>query len=113
MNRRTIALSDDEAVVLVGGHELSLRLQQESAIRAVELASPGVGSAVLDGIGQIFEGDIADRHFRRIGFNPHCRLSAVYRNLADPRQNADALANLSIGVVVELAFGGGVADHRE
>ncbi len=40
-------------------------------------------------------------------------MSAVYCNLADPRQNADALAHLSIGVVVELAFGGRIAHHRD
>ena len=113
MNRRTILLSDDEAVVLLGGHELSLRLQQKSAMRAVKLAGAGIGSAILDGIGQIFESDIADRHLRRIGFDSHRRLSAVYGNLADPRQNADALTDLRICIVVELAFGSRIADHRD
>ncbi len=64
-------------------------------------------------VGQIFKRDVANRHRRRIGLDAHRRLRAVHRNLADAGQNADALADLRVGVVVELAFGGRVADQRD
>ena len=79
---------------------------------AVELARARVGRSVLDGVIQIFQRDIAARHGRWIRFDPHRRLRAVNSNLADARQNAQALAHLRIGVIVELPFGHRVADQR-
>ena len=61
INRRAVVLADDEVVVLLGGRQLSLRLQQEAAMRAVELPRAGVSGAVLDGVGQVFQRDIAGR----------------------------------------------------
>ena len=113
INRSAVALADDELVVLLGGAQLALRLQAESAMRAIELAGAGVARAILDRVGQIFECDVADGHGGGIRFDAHCRLRAKHGNLADSRQNADAFADLRAGVIVELAFGGRVADERD
>ncbi len=93
--------------------QLSLRLQQERALRPVELTCAGVAGAVLDRGGQIFERDVADRHCRRVRLDPHGRLRAVHRNLAHARQDAEPLADLRVGVVVQLSFGDCVADQHQ
>jgi len=82
-------------------------------MRSVELAGAGIAGAVLDGVGQIFQRDVADRHCRRISLNANGGLRSVHRNLADAGQDAEPLADLRIGVVVELAFGLRVADQHQ
>lgn len=62
INRRAIALSDDQVVVVVGREQLSLRLQQIGAMRAIELISTRVGRPVLDRRREIVEGDVANGH---------------------------------------------------
>src|SRR5271157_498533 len=73
-------------------------------MRTIELSGAGVAGAVLDSLSEIFECEIANRHCRRIGFDPYRRFRAVHRNLADAGENADALADLRIPIVVELTF---------
>jgi len=84
VHRRPIALSYNQVVILVGGRQLSLGLEQEGAIRAIKLSRSGIAGAVLDCVSQIFEGHIADCHRRRIRLDSHGRLRAVDGNLADP-----------------------------
>ena len=81
-------------------------------MRPVKLAGTGVGGSILDGARQILQSDVADRHRGWIGFDPHSRLRPVNRDLAHAGQNTKALADLRIGIVVELAFRDGVADQR-
>ena len=111
---RAIVLADDEIVVLLGGRQLSLRLQQESAVRAVKLARAGVAGSVLDRSRSrsssvmlrtaIAEGSALIRTADCVPYT---------RNLADAGKNADTLADLGIGIIVELALGNRVADQRD
>src|SRR5580658_720076 len=113
IDRRTVYLADDEMVVLIRFGQLALRLKQECAVRAVELPGAGVSRAVANGADQIVEREVACRHLRRIGLDAHSRLRAIYGNLADARQNADALADLRAGVIPELTFGDAVAAEAD
>src|SRR6202167_289498 len=113
VHRRAAALSDDEVVVFVSGGQLSLGLEQKAAVWPVELARTGVCSPVLDRTRQIFQRDVADRHRRWIGLDPHRRLRAIDCDLAHAGQYAKPLAHLSVGIVVELSFGNRVTDQGD
>src|SRR5262249_19646917 len=43
VNRSAVVLSDNQAVILICSHQLSLWLQQEAAMRTVELPGSGIG----------------------------------------------------------------------
>ena len=73
---RAVALADDEIVVVLGLVQLALRLQQKGFVLAVKLSGAGVAGAVLDGRGEIVDGDVSGGHGRRIGLDAHGRLRA-------------------------------------
>src|SRR5260370_14625642 len=53
INRRAIGLPDDKIVVFVRGGQLTLRLEQEGAMRSIELSGAGIVGAILDGSCQV------------------------------------------------------------
>ena len=110
---RAVAFADDQVVVLLGVVSCPCGWSRKLRCGPSNWPGAGVAGAVLDRVGQIFQRDVADRHRRGIGLDAHRRLRAVDRNLAHARQNADALADLRVGVVVELAVRHRVADQRD
>ena len=113
VNRSAVRLSNNQPVILVCSHQLSLRLQQEAAMRTVELPGSGISGAVFDRVGQVFQGDIAGCHGRGIRFDANGRLCSVNSDLAHAWQNADTLADLRVGVVVKLPLRHRVADDGD
>jgi len=61
-DRRAVSLPDDQVVVFVRRSELTLRLEQEAAMCAIELSCAGIVGAVLDGSGQIIQCRISHSH---------------------------------------------------
>ncbi len=102
INRRAVAGGDDQLGILLGIGELALRLQEERAMRAVELPRAFVAGAGLDRRGQIVDRHSANGQGRRIGLDPHGRFRAVRVHPRDARQDADALRDLGAGIVVQL-----------
>src|SRR5438094_4172255 len=70
---------------------------------AVKLAGAGVAGSVLQRRGQLIDGQIARGHRGRVRLDANGGLSAIDGDLAHARENANALADLRIGVVEELA----------
>src|SRR5438874_8376840 len=71
---------------------------------AVKLAGAGVAGSVLQRRGQLIDGQIARGHRGRVRLDANGGLSAIDGDLAHARENANALADLRIGVVEELAL---------
>ena len=97
-------MADDELIVLGCLGQLTLRLDQERLVRTVELTRPRVARPVLDRADQVVHREVAGGHRRGIGLDPQGGLGTVHRDLADSGQDADPLADLGAGVVVQLAF---------
>src|SRR5439155_8338906 len=75
----------------------------------LKLAGAGIAGSVLQRGGQVIDGQIARGHRGRVRLDANGRLSAIDGDLAYPRENANALADLRIGVVEQLALRGAVA----
>ena len=100
VHRGSVSLPHDQVVVLTRFAELALRLKKESVVFAVKLTRPCVTRPVFQCRGQVIDCQVASRHRRRVCLDSHGRLSTVHGDLANPRQNADALTDLRVSVVI-------------
>src|SRR6266481_6191437 len=82
-------------------------------MRPIKLTCTRVTGAILDGIIQVVERNVANGHRGGVGFDPHRRLSSINSDLADAGEDADALTDLSIGIIVELSGRDGVTGKRD
>ncbi len=103
INRRAIRRPDDQVAVFLRAGKLPLGPEQSSAALGVELPGTGVTRAALYRRRQIVERDAPRPHGRGIGLDPNRRLGAEHVDAGDARQNADTLADLRAGDVIELA----------
>src|SRR5262249_19226185 len=107
-----VLVTDNEVAVVSGIIQLALRTKQQCAGRVIELSCADRAGAVSDRGSQIIDGYAASPHGGRIGLDPDRRFRAEYANTAHAAQNADPLAHLRAGIVVELSRGHRVADQR-
>ena len=110
---RALTRAHDEVPVRVDAVELAVGPEQRGARGRVELAGPGVAGAAADRRRQVVDRDAARPHRPRIRLDANGRLGAEDGDAAHARQDADALADLDVRVVVELAGGDRVARQRD
>ena len=98
---------------MLGSFQLTLRAQDGGAGAAVQLTGAGVAGAALDCGAQIVDRNAARPHCRWIGLDANRRLGSEDIHLRNARQDAEALAHLRAGVVVELSRRDRIAGQRD
>src|SRR6266581_8271075 len=97
-----VSLPHNQIFVLTSFAELALWLKKEGVMLAVKLTRTRVTRPAFYCRRKVIDRQVASCHRRRVCLDAHGRLSAEHSHLADSRQNADALTDLSVGVVIEL-----------
>ncbi len=113
VHRRAAARGHDQVLVGLDAVELPVRPEERRARGRVELARAGVARPRADGRGEIVDGDAPRPHRPGVRLDADRRLGAEHGHAAHPRQDADALADLDVRIIVELTHGDGIAGQRD
>ena len=93
--------------------ELALRLKKKRPIDAVELPGALIARSLANRGGEIVNRHSAHGQRRRVGLDSHRRLRAIHLHRAHAADDADALADLRVGQIVQLPARHGVAGERD
>ena len=110
---RAVGRGHHEALVGLDAVELPVGPEERGARGRVELAGAGIAGAAADGRRQVVDRDAPRPHRAGVRLDADRRLGAEDGHAAHPRQDADALADLDVPVVVELPGRDRVARQRD
>ncbi len=102
-HRRSVLISDDQRAIRRRVGQLTLGIDGERLMRAVERAGRHIDVGVLDRRRDFVDADAARRKRLRIELNPHrVLLRSVNLHLRDAANHRDALGEVSLRVLIDL-----------